>query len=146
MGPSSIEIFLEAARRGEIAVIQGMYEDGASLDCRGSTGDTAMHRASLAGHAHLVNWLLARGASPDLEATDYLRYTPFIWACSLGHEGVVAALVGVVNLDARGRDGEAGLDKARRYGHRGVEAVILAHLAREAAREALSSATASHHR
>lgn len=96
---------LDAARGGDSATVLGLVDQGAPVDLRDSSGNTALMLAAYHGHAPLVRELAARGADVDL--LNDRGQSPLAGAAFKGFAEVAEAL-----LDA-GADPEAGTPSAR---------------------------------
>ena len=60
----------EAARKGDVALVTSLLDQGADVNAKFRYGTTALFKASERGHAEVVKVLLARGA-------DQQSRTPF---------------------------------------------------------------------
>jgi ankyrin repeat protein len=91
---STLPLLIEAARRGDVRLVQEIIASGAKLDVLDPEGDSALHRAAEGGHAEAVRALLAAGLEPDLrgrnESTALLRATA---SDVFGTDAVVEALL-----------------------------------------------------
>lgn len=56
-----------AAQHGDLNTIKLLVEAGIDIDQKGDMGFTALHYAYDSKHLGVVDFLLARGASPDIE-------------------------------------------------------------------------------
>jgi len=84
---------LEAARRGDAALVRNLLASGASLDTQGPDGDSALHWAADGGYADATRALLEAGIHPDVRGRN--AATPLMRAmasASPGSEDVVAVL------------------------------------------------------
>ena len=111
---------LEAAETGDEDVLAvALPALTVSVDATGPDGDTALHLASLYGHARCVEMLLGAGASVTVRDAD--GGTPLHDASAGGFEPIVRMLLAAAGTDgaadaanARDGDGEAPLHMAAR--------------------------------
>jgi ankyrin repeat protein len=82
---------VDAARRGETAVVQSLLTNGADVNAAQGDGISALHAAAEHGHVDVVRMLITAGAA--LEATTRIgQYTALHLASRRGHGPVVQAL------------------------------------------------------
>lgn len=102
--PSTIQLhtpLMEAARTGDIALAKILLEKGANLHAVSSTGMTALHFAAAEGSAEMVQFLLSKGAHPNIATTDapFLNIecakgvTPLHLAASAGNAEAITYLL-----------------------------------------------------
>lgn len=96
---------LDAARGGDSATVLGLVDQGAPVDLRDGSGNTALMLAAYHGHAALVRELADRGADVDL--LNDRGQSPLAGAAFKGFTEVAEALLGA------GADPEAGTPSAR---------------------------------
>ncbi|XP_056377724.1 ankyrin repeat domain-containing protein 29 isoform X3 [Hyla sarda] len=81
-----------AARKGNLALLQLLLNSGrVDVDCRDSTGTTALMVASYAGHVQCVRELVLQGADINLQKDD--GGTALLAACQHGHCRVAETLL-----------------------------------------------------
>lgn len=134
-----IERFLTAAASGSIADLKALLAIGVSVNAQNAEGETAMHRCAMSDQAEAARFLLHRGIDPDVQDRTQLRYTPFMWACSLNKEAMVALLVPLADhatLDWQNETAEA---KAIKHGHDNVVSIIRSQKARQVAHGLLNN-------
>lgn len=78
--PTDLALMVEAARRGRLQTVRGFLAAGFPVDTRDDIGATALHNASIAGHAPIVRELLRRGADVHIRDEQH-EATPLDWAC-----------------------------------------------------------------
>jgi len=93
----------QAARTGDLALVQSLVAGGCDVDARDKNGDTPLFTAAGGGHASIVRFLIAEGA--DVNTENLRGGTPLHRAASSGHAGVAQLLI-----DA-GADVNAGKDR-----------------------------------
>jgi ankyrin repeat protein len=77
-----------AARAWEVPLVEAMVARGAEIERRRADGRTPYAVAELNGNRAVAEWLIARGASPELSAVDRL-----VAACSRGDRQAAEALL-----------------------------------------------------
>jgi hypothetical protein len=82
----------EAARKGDVAAVTSLLDQGADVNAKFRYGTTALFKASERGHADVVKILLARGADATVKDTFY-GATAMTWALDNDHIEVVRALL-----------------------------------------------------
>ncbi|KAE8214914.1 hypothetical protein CF327_g1742 [Tilletia walkeri] len=81
-----------AAKEGRLDIVRWLVsEAGAMVDLEDREGETALHKAALAGKLPICTFLLTNDASP--EAADSDGWTPLHNACSRGYLDIVRLLV-----------------------------------------------------
>jgi len=84
---------VDAARRGEVEVVQTLLAKGADVNAAEGDGLTALHAAAEQGHVEVAELLISAGA--ELEASTRIgQYTALHLAARRGHGSVVQVLVG----------------------------------------------------
>ena len=68
----SADVFRRAARNGELATVKQAIEAGIDVDAKSAYGATALFFACDRGHEEVVNFLLEKGADPNIKDTFYL--------------------------------------------------------------------------
>jgi len=82
----------EAARKGDVAAVTSLLDQGADVNAKFRYGTTALFKASERGHTDVVKVLLARGADATVKDTFYSA-TAMTWALQNDHFEVVRALL-----------------------------------------------------
>jgi ankyrin repeat protein len=82
--------FRDAAESGDLALVQQLVQQGQHVDSKSDYGSTALHKAALGGHIHVVEFLLAHGADVNARHTGGL--TPLEEAEGHRHEEAAALL------------------------------------------------------
>jgi len=84
--------FWEAVRKGDLAAVTALLDQGADVNARFRYGTTALFKAAERGHIEIVKLLLARGADVAVKDTFY-GATAMSWALDSDHVDVVTALL-----------------------------------------------------
>jgi ankyrin repeat protein len=90
-----------AVRRGSINELQQLLVTGTDIDARDEYGQTALMLAAVAGHTHVVEWLVERSAR--LDNTAKYGLSALMLAVVNGHVAIVGILVRAgASLELRG--------------------------------------------
>ena len=118
---------INAADRGNLAVVNALIGAGAAVNIQDANGNTALHSAVREGHLAVVNALIA---APGIQVnTQNARdWTPFDVAAHYGNIRVVNALIAAgADVSTQDTDGWTALHRAAREGRlRVVNALIAA--------------------
>ena len=90
--PALDEDLLTAARKGDLPGVKALLEKGAGLEAKSRYGQTPLCLAARAWHEHVVKFLLAKGASPNVNDTFY-KMSLLAAAADKGFTGIVKALI-----------------------------------------------------
>ena len=82
----------EAVRKGDLALVTSLLDQGADVNAKFRYGATALFKAAERGHTEIVKLLLARGADVTVKDTFY-GATAMTWALDNDHGDVVTALL-----------------------------------------------------
>ncbi|CAO1635991.1 unnamed protein product [Jaminaea pallidilutea] len=125
---SGLMLIHHAAKTGKLDVLRWLVEEaGALVEIEDREGETALHKAALAGRLPVISYLLAKGAAADTADAD--GWTPLHNACARGYLDIVRYLVenGQASLDVRGgRGGWTPLMNAASNGHMPVVRYFIA--------------------
>lgn len=104
-----------------------LLERGLDINTTGKGGQTALHVASVCGHASFMAVLLERGA--DVEVKDWHGSTPLHVASYNGHVPALTLLIehGADVSSTNANDGSTGLLRAALRGHATVVSLLLEH-------------------
>ena len=95
------------AWEGNIALMALFHAHGADIDRSNALGETALMHAAWRGHAAAVDWLLARGARPDLGD---MRWSALHYTAFAGQQAIAERLLAAgARLDARTPNGSTAL-------------------------------------
>ena len=89
LSPPSI---ITAAAYGDLETVRTLLDEGTRVDTRDSNDRTILYHAASFGHADLAQFLLHRGADPNLAESNY-GDTPLHIASYEGHANVVRVLL-----------------------------------------------------
>uniref|UniRef100_A0A8C5MVV9 Ankyrin repeat domain 29 n=1 Tax=Leptobrachium leishanense TaxID=445787 RepID=A0A8C5MVV9_9ANUR len=114
-----------AARKGNLALLQLLLNSGrVDVDCKDSTGATALMVASYAGHIECVRELVLQGA--DINVHRESGSTALFFAAQQGHNDVVRLLFEFgASTEFTTMDGGTALLAASQYGHYRVVETLL---------------------
>lgn len=123
---------LHNACEASVARLEQVAELLTQLTCDvnlpGPDGDTALHLASLYGHADIVRLLLASGGDPNV-INESDSSTPLHDAAAGGYDAILLMLLEKTHadtLDATDEDGDTPLHNAARGGHKSTVELLLA--------------------
>lgn len=85
------QALIEAARKGDLKLVQELLAKGTDVNAKGASGVTALWEAAQQGHASVVKLLLDKGA--DVNARVDAGFTPLMEAANLGHLEVTRVLL-----------------------------------------------------
>lgn len=118
--------FLDAAKSGQVEILDRLLTAGADVNQVNRYGDSALILAALNGHLLVVNWLLAKSA--EVNKTNNNGETPLMLAARFGRFEVVDTLLKCsATIDLTRRDGSSALMLAAKNGHLDVIEILLAH-------------------
>jgi hypothetical protein len=86
------EAYLDAVRKGDVAAVKTVLDQGVEVDARFRYDRTALSFAADRGHLEIVRMLLERGADVNAKDTFY-NATAMVWALDKGHTEIVRALL-----------------------------------------------------
>jgi uncharacterized protein len=113
----------QAARAGDLALLQSRLQQGVPPDSRNPSGRTALLEAAAAGQIQAIRELLAHGAGVNVASPD--GQTPLIEAARNGRTDIARMLVKAdADLNARSRGYGTALEAAERYGHDNIATLL----------------------
>jgi ankyrin repeat protein len=114
-----------AVKRGEVAEVRRLLNEGAGVGARDKNGRTALMSATRRNYVEIARLLIQEGA--DVNAKDLLQDTPFLYA---GAEGLIEilklTLAAGADLASTNRFGGTALIPACHHGHIEAVKVLLA--------------------
>jgi len=84
--------FFEAVRKGDLALVTSLLDQGADVNAKFRYGTTALFKAAERGHLEIVKLLLARGADVTVKDTFY-GANAMSWALDNDHVEVVKVML-----------------------------------------------------
>ena len=117
--------WLQAAAKGDLAVIQQGINDKIDINCQDSGGRTAVYWAAQEGHLFLLEYLISQHA--DLSIPTNPGWLTHHIAAFNGHDAVVAALISKISdINSPGADGWTALHCAAYKGQLAALNILLA--------------------
>ncbi len=118
------EKLFEAAKKGDVATVKMLVENGVDTKVADEKGLTPLIFASQNGHAQVVNLLLEKGVDVNAMSTD--GTTPLMEAAARGHLEILTSLTdGKAYVEARDNLGRTALMLAATRGRNGsIEALV----------------------
>jgi len=86
------DVFRRAARNGDLETVKKAIESGIEVDAKSAYGATALFFACDRGHEEVVNFLLEKGANPNVKDTFY-KATPVTWSMMGENQNITLALI-----------------------------------------------------
>lgn len=117
-------VFIEAARAGDVEALKAAHAAGYSIDSLGRNGQSALHAAAEWGRLRAVQQLLDWDAKPDKRATT--KHTAISYAVVYGHSEIIAALLAAkADPNRAGPNYEVPLITAARLGHETIVRLLI---------------------
>ncbi|KAD3337435.1 hypothetical protein E3N88_32955 [Mikania micrantha] len=114
----------QAARKGEIRVVNRALERGAVINGQDQHGWTALHRASFKGHTDMVRLLIEKGVNIDSRDGD--GYTALHCAVESGNADVLELLVKKgADLKVRTNKGVTAMQIAESLNYAGITRILI---------------------
>ena len=121
---ASLATLIDAAARGDTALLRRLLAAGAAVNARDASGRSAVLAATQGGHVEASRLLIAAGA--DVNAQDTMQDSAFLLAGARGHTEIVRlALAAGADLKLTNRYGGTALIPACHYGHVETVRVLL---------------------
>ena len=106
-----------AAKGGNVAQITNFLSQGAQVNAKNGSGETALHAAAALGRAGAVSLLLQKGANPNARTTG--GWTPLHSAARFRHASVARLLVSRgASVNVRNNQGKTAMALAEQVGAR----------------------------
>jgi len=115
---------IAAAGKGDLAGVERLMRDGASVAARDARGRTALLAATHGNHVAVARVLIAAGA--DVNAKDHLEDSPFLYAGAEGRTEILKlTLAAGADLKSTNRYGGTALIPAAHHGHAEAVRILL---------------------
>jgi ankyrin repeat protein len=115
---------IAAAEKGDIAVVERLIREGASVAARDPRGRTALLAATHGDHPAIARALIAAGA--DVNAKDDMQDSPYLYAGAEGRVEILKmTLAAGADLKATNRYGGTALIPAAHHGHPEAVRILL---------------------
>jgi len=136
-------LFWACGLAGDLDIVKLLVENGAEVNGRGFEGMkwgsmlfgnyTNLHRAAHTGHAHIVEYLLDKGANINATCTRWdAGFTPLHFAARKGHLNVVKVLLAKgADANLKTKEGRTALDFAKEKNHTDVIELLHKHGAKK---------------
>ena len=132
------EQLIEAAKSGNLAEVERLIAQGASVDAKDNYGWTPLHWAAAKGHEAVCKLLIANNAS--VEAKNNYGLTPLHYAAGNGHEAMCKLLIeNKASVDAKNNHGWTPLYCAAANGHEAICKLLIANKASVEAKNNIGS-------
>lgn len=116
----------DAAKVGDIFLIQKELEEGNPIDARNMDGKTALHVAAANGHVEAIRFLVSNGADVNAKASGYFQATPLHMAVKSGDLAATENLLKLgANIEAVSSLGFTPLHIAADVGNKKTIALLL---------------------
>ena len=117
------QALIAAAGTGDLAAVQRLIGEGASLGARDNRGRTALLAATHANQIAVARALIAAGA--DVNAKDGIGDSPFLYAGAEGRVEILEMTLASADLKSTNRYGGTALIPAAHHGHPEAVRVLL---------------------
>jgi len=117
------QALIGAAGRGDLASVERLIREGASVSARDNRGRTALLAATHANHAGVARALIAAGA--DVNAKDDIQDSPFLYAGAEGRSEILKMMLATADLKSTNRYGGTALIPAAHHGHPEAVRILL---------------------
>jgi ankyrin repeat protein len=112
-----------AAEKGDLAAVERLIRDDASVMARDNRGRTALLAATQGNHAGVARVLIAAGA--DVNAKDDIQDSPFLYAGAEGRIEILKMTLAKADLKSTNRYGGTALIPAAHHGHPEAVRILL---------------------
>lgn len=112
-----------AAGRGDLAAVERMLGEGASMTVRDNRGRTALLAATHGNHVAIARMLMAAGA--DVNAKDAIEDSPYLYAGAEGFTEILKLTLPKADLKSTNRYGGTALIPAAHHGHPEAVRILL---------------------
>ena len=118
------QALIGAAGRGDLAAVERLIREGASVAARDSRGRTALLVATHGNHVPVARALIAAGA--DVNAKDDIQDSAFLYAGAEGRIEILKMTLPTADLKSTNRYGGTALIPAAHHGHTEAVRILLA--------------------
>lgn len=117
------QALIAAAGRGDVASVERLVREGASVAARDGRGRTALLAATHGNHVAAARALIAAGA--DVNAKDDIEDSPFLYAGAEGRIEILKMTLPTADLNSTNRYGGTALIPAAHHGHPEAVRILL---------------------
>jgi ankyrin repeat protein len=117
------QALIAAAGKGDLASVERLIREGASVASRDSRGRTALLMATHGNHVAVARALIAAGA--DVNAKDDIQDSPFLYAGAEGRIEILKMTLPKADLKSTNRYGGTALIPAAHHGHPEAVRILL---------------------
>ncbi len=118
------QALIGAAGRGDLAAVERLIREGASVAARDNRGRTALLVATHGNHVPAARALIAAGA--DVNAKDDIQDSAFLYAGAEGRIEILKMTLPTADLKSTNRYGGTALIPAAHHGHTEAVRILLA--------------------
>ena len=118
------QALIGAAGRGDLAAVERLIREGASVAARDNRGRTALLVATHGNHVPAARALIAAGA--DVNAKDDIQDSAFLYAGAEGRTEILKMTLPTADLKSTNRYGGTALIPAAHHGHTEAVRILLA--------------------
>ena len=122
-GQNRDQALIAAAGTGDLAGVERLIREGASVAARDNRGRTALLAATHGNHGAAARALIAAGA--DVNARDDIQDSPFLYAGAEGRIEILKMTLPTADLKGTNRYGGTALIPAAHHGHIEVVRILL---------------------
>ena len=117
------QALIAAAGKGDLAAVERLIREGASVAARDSRGRTALLVATHGNHVPVARALIAAGA--DVNAKDDMQDSAFLYAGAEGRTEILKMTLPTADLKSTNRYGGTALIPAAHHGHTEAVRILL---------------------
>jgi uncharacterized protein len=117
------QALIAAAEMGDLAGVERLIREGASVAARDPSGRTALLTATHGNHVAIARALIAAGA--DVNAKDAIEDSPFLYAGAEGRVEILKMTLPTADLKSTNRYGGTALIPAAHHGHPEAVRILL---------------------
>jgi len=117
------QALIAAADKGDLAAVERLIREGASVAARDGRGRTALLAATQANRVAVARALIGAGA--DVNAKDNIQDSPFLYAGAEGRIEILKMTLPTADLKSTNRYGGTALIPAAHHGHPEAVRILL---------------------